>query len=121
MVEVMKITATSFQRSCSRTATLSAPDPAAGHSRPTPPLETLGHLQAGLAQSLVGSLLHAPGSWCTQGFVCVLQESVFPQSIGSSVINPADHQSQIPWLYSVPLPDPQIGKSLVWPRTLAAV
>ena len=86
-----------------------------------PPPQTPKHTQARLAQSLVGPLLRAPGYWCTQGFVCVLQESVFPQSIGSSVINPADHQSQIPWLYSVPLPDPQIGKSLVWPRTLAAV
>ena len=78
MVEVMKRTATSFQRSHSRTAALSAPDPAAGHSLPTPPLETLGHSQAGLGQSLVGSLLPSPGSWCAQGFVCALQESVSP-------------------------------------------
>ena len=28
--------------------------------------------------SLVGSLLLSPGSWCTQGFVCALQESVTP-------------------------------------------
>ena len=35
------------------TATLSAPNPAAGHHRPTPPLETPGHLQASLGQSLV--------------------------------------------------------------------
>ena len=27
---------------------------------------------------LVGTLLLSPGSWCTQGFVCALQESVFP-------------------------------------------
>ena len=32
-----------------------------------------GHSQASLAQSLVGSLLLFPGSWCTQGFVCALQ------------------------------------------------
>ena len=31
-----------------------------------------------LDQSLVGSLLLSPGSWCPQGFVCALQESVFP-------------------------------------------
>ena len=43
-----------------------------------PPLETPGHTQASLGQSLVGSLLLPPGSWCTQGFVCALQESVFP-------------------------------------------
>ena len=29
-----------------------------------------------LDQFLVGSLLLSPGSWCTQGFVCVLQESI---------------------------------------------
>ena len=26
----------------------------------------------------MGSLLLSPGSWCAQGFVCALQESVFP-------------------------------------------
>ena len=36
MVEVMRIMETSFQRSCAGTAALSAPDPAAGHCRPTP-------------------------------------------------------------------------------------
>ena len=34
--------------------------------------------QASLGQSLVGPLLLFPGSWCEQGFVCALQESVFP-------------------------------------------
>ena len=34
--------------------------------------------QASLGQSFVGSLLLSPGSWCAQGFVCALQESVFP-------------------------------------------
>ena len=33
---------------------------------------------ASLCQSLVGSLLLSPGSWYTQVFVCVLQESVSP-------------------------------------------
>ena len=78
LVEVMKIMATSFRRSHPCTAALSAPDPAAGHSWPTPPLETPGHSRASLGQSLVGSLLLSPGSWCAQGFVCVLQESVSP-------------------------------------------
>ena len=77
-MEVMKIMATSFKRCCAGTATLSPPDPAAGHCRPTPPPETPGHSRASLGQSLVGSLLLAPGSWCTQGFVCALQESVSP-------------------------------------------
>ena len=78
MVEVMKIMVTSFKRSHACTATLSAPNPAAGHHQPTPLPETPGHSQASLGQSLVGSLLLSPGSWCTQGFVCALQESVSP-------------------------------------------
>ena len=63
--------------------TLSAPNPAAGHHRPMHLPETPGHSQASLGQSLVGSLLLSPGSWCAQGSVCVLQESV-PQSCVSS-------------------------------------
>ena len=43
-----------------------------------PSLETPGHSQASLPQSLMGILLFSPGSWCTEGFVCALQESVFP-------------------------------------------
>ena len=31
-----------------------------------------------LGQSLVGSLFLSPGSWCAQGSVCALQESVSP-------------------------------------------
>ena len=60
------------------TAVLSAPNPEAGHHQPTPLLEILGYSQASLGQSLVGSLLLSPGSWCTQGFVCALQGSVSP-------------------------------------------
>ena len=78
MVGVMKIVGTSFKRSYAHTLVFSAPDPAAGHHQPTPPLETPGHSQASLAQSLVGSLLLSPGSWCPQGFVGALQESVSP-------------------------------------------
>ena len=40
--------------------------------------ETLGHSEASLAQSIFGSQLLSSGSWCTQGFVCALQESVSP-------------------------------------------
>ena len=35
-------------------------------------------LRASLGQSLVGSLLLAPRSWCIQGSICALQESVSP-------------------------------------------
>ena len=68
----------SFKRSHACTAVFSAPDHAAGHHRPTPALETLGHSWASLGQSLAGSLLSSPGSWCTQGFVCAFQNSVSP-------------------------------------------
>ena len=66
MVEVMKIMETSFKRSHADTATLSAPDPAAGYCQPMPPLETPGHSRASRGQSLVRSVLLSPGSWCTQ-------------------------------------------------------
>ena len=72
MVEVMKIMVTAFKMSHAGTATLSAPNPAAGHHRPTHLSETPGHSQASLGQSLVGSLLLSPGFWCTQGPVCAL-------------------------------------------------
>ena len=53
------------------------PQPAADHCWPTPLPETPGHSRASLGQSfVVGSLLLSPGSWCAQGFVCALQESV---------------------------------------------
>ena len=48
------------------------------HCWPMPPTDTPGHSQASLGQSLVGSLLLSPGSWCARGFVCALQESVSP-------------------------------------------
>ena len=83
MVEVMKIMATSFKRSHESTATLSAPNPAAGHCQPTPLPKTPEHSQASLGQSLVGSLLLSPGSWCTQGLICALQVSVSQSSVSS--------------------------------------
>ena len=87
MVQVMKIMVTSLERSQACTAALSAPSPAAGHHRPTPPLETPGHPQASPLQSPVGSLLFSPGSWCTR-FCCALQESISQSCVssGSSVV-----------------------------------
>ena len=70
--------ATSFKRFHARTAALSAPDPVASHCGHTPLPETPGHSRANLGQSLVGSLLLSSGSWCTQGSVFALQESVSP-------------------------------------------
>ena len=81
---VMAVMVTYFKRACPRTVVFSAPDPTAGHChRLKPPLETPGHSQASLAQSLVGSLLLSPGSLCRQGFVCTLlfAKSLFPSPV----------------------------------------
>ena len=87
-VEIMKIMVTSFKRSHAHTATLSAPNPATCHHQPTPLPETPGHSWASLGQSLVGSLLLSPGSWCTQGPVCALPESISQSCVssGSSMV-----------------------------------
>ena len=69
---------TPFKMSRAHTSAFSAPSPAAGHRQPVPLPETPGHSWASLGQSLVGSLLLSPGSWCAQGFVCAIQESVYP-------------------------------------------
>ena len=83
MVKVMKIMVTSFKRSCAHIVLLSAPNPAAGHCQPTPPLVTPGHSQASLGQSLVGSLLLSlrPG---VHKFSFVPSKSLFPQVCVSS-------------------------------------
>ena len=88
MVEVMKIMATSFKWSHAFTATLSAPNPAAGHHWPVPLLETPGHSRGSLGQSLVGPLLLSPGSWFTKGSVCALEESISQSCVssGSSMV-----------------------------------
>ena len=77
-MEVMKIMLPTFKRSHGGTSILSAPYPAAGHCQPMPPQEIPGQSQASLGYSLVESLLLSPGSWCAQGFVCALQETVSP-------------------------------------------
>ena len=88
MVEVMKIMATSCKRPQACTAALSTPNPAAGHHLPMPLPETPGHSRARLGQSLVGSLLLSPGSWCAQGSVCAHQEFVSQSCVssGSSMV-----------------------------------
>ena len=48
----------------------------AGYYQPMPLQEIPGHARASLGQSLMGSLLLSPGSWCTQVFVGALQEFV---------------------------------------------
>ena len=58
------------------TAALSAPP--CSKPGPTPLPQTPGHSGASPGQPFLGSLLLSPGSWCTQGFVCALPESVSP-------------------------------------------
>ena len=52
--------------------------PMPGQCPPIPLQEILKHSQASLAQSPMGSLLFSPGFWYTYGFVCALQEPLFP-------------------------------------------
>ena len=84
MMEVMKIMATSFKSSHARNATLSAPSPAAGRLRPTPPPETRGHSQQVPDSLLWGhcSFLLVPGVHKVS--VSDLQESVYQSCVSSS-------------------------------------
>ena len=83
-----------------------------------PLLETPKHSQASLAQSLVGSLLCSHGS-CALFCLCPSGVSVSP--VLWNFYDPTDLQCQVPWGFSVPLLDPQVGKSVVVPRTFATV
>ena len=69
---------TSFKRSHALTVALSAPNYAAVHHQFTLLLETPGYSHTSLDQSLVGSLLLSPASWCPQDFVCALKVPVSP-------------------------------------------
>ena len=66
----------SFKRTCACTVVFSAPDPIAGHCRPTPLPETPGHSQASLLWGLCLFLL-APG---IHKVLSVPSKSLFPQS-----------------------------------------
>ena len=87
MMEVMKIMGTSFKRSHAHTATLSTPNPAAGHLQPTPLPEIPGHSWASLGQSLVGHFfLPGPG---VHKVLFMPSKSLFPHSCvtsGSSMV-----------------------------------
>ena len=62
---------------------------------------------------LVGSLLLSPGYWCAQGFVCALQDSVYP--VLYKFCNQIPLASKVKFLgvFSVYLPDPRFG-NLLW-------
>ena len=72
----MKIIVTPLKRSHACTATPSAPNPARAHHWPHASTEHSWTFPSKSDQSLVGSLLFSPVSWCTQGSFCTLQESV---------------------------------------------
>ena len=83
MVGVMTVMVTSFKRSYAHTVIFSASDPTAGQCWLMPPLETPGHSQASLAQSLVRTLLLSHGA---PKVLFVPSKSPFPQLCGSSVV-----------------------------------
>ena len=70
MVEVMKIMGTSLKRSHAHTATLNAPDPAAGHRWPTPLPETPEFFQRCQRLLHEGFILYGCESWTTKKAEC---------------------------------------------------
>ena len=92
-------------------------------SRSRPPLT---HASAGDSWTLtgksgsvsVGSLPLSPGS---SKVLFVPSKSLFPQACVSSVIKSHWPPNQILWGFSVPLPDPQVWKSIVSTRTFLTV
>ena len=112
---IMEVVVTSFKRTQAHTVIFSAPDPPAGHCRPMPLLATDSWTLTGKSGS-VSCVDTAPFSWlllCTVLFVPP-QESVSPVLWK---FFPTGLQSQIPWGFSVPLLDLQVGKSVVGPGT----
>ena len=85
IVEAMVVMETSFKKTYDSTILFSAPDPAAGHSQPMPPLETPGHLQASLGQSIVGHYSFLLGLGAHK-IPFVPSKNLYPQSCGSSLI-----------------------------------
>ena len=77
---IVGLMSTSSHTTPLRTAAARAPWPATGHCWHVPPQETLRHSKAGMSQSLVEVTALFPGSWWTQGFVCVLRVSLAPMS-----------------------------------------
>ena len=76
------------------------------------------HRQAWL--SLLRGHFFSPGSRCMQSFVCTLQ-NLFLQYWGSSVIKSHWPPKSSSLEFSVALPGPQVGKSVVGPRSFLTV
>ena len=79
MMEVMKIMVTSFKRSHAACTQCLQPcrRPPLTHASARDSWKLTRKSGSDL-WGLVGSLLLSPGSWCTQGVVCALQESISP-------------------------------------------
>ena len=118
--EVMKIMATSFQRSRAHIARLSAPTLRQAISDPRLCRRLLVIYRQVWVSFLWGhcSFLLGPGA---HKVLFVPSKSLFPQSCVSSVIKFTGLQSQILWEFSVPLSDPQVGKSVMGTRTFLTV
>ena len=109
MVDVMRIMATSFQRSQARTAALSAPSPAAGHCQPTPLQRLLDTHRQVWVTLLRGhcTFLLGPGA---HKVLFVPSKSLFPQSCvssGGSMVTSSKRACAIP--RSTALRAPAIG------------
>ena len=83
MVEIMKIMETSFKKIPGTHSYIHCPDPAAGHHSPTPLLETPGHSQPSLGQSLWDHCSFLLGSGVHK-VLFVPSKNLFPQSCVSS-------------------------------------
>ena len=88
-----------------------------------PEAELLTHASTGDSWTLIGKSDSvscgntAPFSWIlAHARFCMCSPSLFPQPCESSAVSSTGPLSQISWGFSVPLLDPQIGKSVVGPR-----
>ena len=90
-------------------------------ANPTSQLETPGHSQARLGQSFVQSLLLSPGSWCAKIFSCALHESASLVLCKFCNQIPMASKVKFPGGFSIPLPDPQVGKPVAGPRSFFTV
>ena len=120
MARVMKIMATSFKRSCACTVVFSAPTQQQATVDPCLHQRLLVTHRQVWHSLLWGrfSFLLAPG---VQKIFFVPCRRLLPQSSGSSVIKFHWPPKSNSLGFSVPLPDPQVGKSAVGPRTLTVL
>ena len=118
LVEVMKMMVISFKRH----ARLHSAPPALQQAATGPHLcwrllDTHGQVWVSFLWGHCSFLL-GPGA---HKVLFVPSKSLFPQSCVSSVIKFTGLQSQILWEFSVPLSDPQVGKSVMGTRTFLTV